>query len=113
MRLRRTGQDMFGRPLPPAPAPVAAPRASRLRRPIPPGLVPFIPVFAVVAVLVALLLVPILGIVLLVACLGTVIWMRYRAVKDVDYYTLRRRDPLYRAFDDYRRRRNGSDDRDR
>jgi hypothetical protein len=76
-------------------------------------LVPFIPVLAAVTVLVAIVVEPVLGIVLLVAYLGTIIWMRYRDVKDVDYRTLRRRDPLYRSFDDYRRGRNQPDDPDR
>jgi hypothetical protein len=104
---------MFGRPLPPAPPPSKQHRVSPRQRSIPPGLVPFVPVLAIVLVLIATLVEPVAGLVLLVVLLAAIIRMRYRFVRGVDYYTLRGRDPLYRSLDDFRHGRNRYRDADR
>jgi len=102
---------MFGRPAPP---PVGQqPRASAPgRRQIPPGLVPFLPVITLAVVLAAIALVPVAGVALLVVVvagvLGTILRLRYRQVKGLDYVELRGGNPLWRAMDDRRRERGGS-----
>jgi hypothetical protein len=113
---RAKEQDMFGRPVPaPSPGPTSNGASQQRsgepgRRSIPPGLVPWIPVLLLVAVLAVILAapafvsIPVVIIAVLAVC-GRVALTLYKANRDVPYYELRRRDPLYRSFDDFRRRR--------
>jgi hypothetical protein len=107
---------MFGRPVQP-PAPGSTPDGAsqqrsevRRQRPIPPGLVPWIAVLLLVAVLAvivaapALVSIPVVIVAVLAVC-GRIAMALYKANKDVPYHELRRRDPLYRSFDDFRRGR--------
>ena len=99
---------MFGRP-PSRPSPPSAPAgeqpAGPRQRSIPPGLVPFVPVIAIVVILVAAVITPWLGVALLVVAVAQIMRLRYRDVKDIDYPTLRRGDPWARAWDAFRRGR--------
>jgi hypothetical protein len=108
---------MFGRPSPPTSAPASTPgnasRGGRPQRSIPPGLVPFVPVIAIVVILIAALITPWLAVALIVVGVAQIVRMRYRDVKDVDYATLRRNDPWARAWDTFRRGRTDLDDRNR
>jgi hypothetical protein len=78
----------------------------RSQKPISPGLVPWLlPAFFVLVVL-AFGALPLLGgaaLVLLV--LGAICVTLYRATENMDYVQMRREDPLYRGFDDFRRGR--------
>ena len=102
---------MFGRPLAPT-----KPRRSvgsptrrserspgpRRRAQVPAGLRPFLPLLALVLVLAGFALAPGVGLAMLLVLVGAIAVRRYRVVKDLDYYELRRQDPYFRSWDDYR-----------
>lgn len=97
---------MFGRPA--APAPVAdreQRQPARRERSIPPGLAPFVPVIVLVVVLAAFLIAPVVGVILVVAALATLFWLRFRQVRGLDYLAVRSEDPLWRAWNELRRGR--------
>ena len=78
---------------------------------------PFMPVVALVLVLIGFAITPWLGLALLGAVCGAVcggvMWSRYRQVKGIDYVTLRSSDPLWRAWDAFRRGGTRWDDTNR
>ena len=113
---RAKKQDMFGRPVQ-APSRGSTPNgASQQRsdeprqRSSPPGLLPWIPVLFLVAVLAVIIAapafvsIPVVIVAVLTVC-GRIAVTLYKANRDVPYYELRRRDPLYRSFDYFRRGR--------
>jgi hypothetical protein len=103
MRIKRSDRDMFGRPASETQVPAGQKHVAGQRRAVPPGLVPFLPVIAIVIVLAAFLIVAWLGVTLLVLGVALIFWLRYRDVKGIDYPTLRGADPWARAWDSFRR----------